>query len=212
MSTVIEGVYKQVGQADTILPLSVDSTGRLQTTATATVSSEVEIKNDSGNPIPVSFPSTPTVNIGTIPEVEIKNDSGNPIAVAGSAAVGNAPSAPPLSVSGVDSGGLKRHFLTDTSGNQSIFAAARSCLGRQTISVTTGTVVTLTVPANSAAAMIQADGNSVSITLDGTTPTATVGIRIDDGIFFYVDTALANVKLIARTATTNVQVAYFDKA
>lgn len=145
MSTVIEGVYKQVGQADTILPLAVDSTGRLQTTATATVSSEVEIKNDSGNPVPIS-------------------------------------------------------------------ATARSCLGRQTISVTTGAVVTLTVPANSAAAMIQADGNSVSITLDGTTPTATVGMRIDDGIFFYVDTALANVKLIARTATTNVQVAYFDKA
>lgn len=145
MSTVIEGVYKQVGQADTILPLSVDSTGRLQTTATAIVSSEVEIKNDSGNPVPIS-------------------------------------------------------------------ATARSCLGRQTISVTTGAVVTLTVPANSAAAMIQADGNSVSITLDGTTPTATVGMRIDDGIFFYVDSALANVKLIARTATTNVQVAYFDKA
>ena len=145
MSTVIEGVYKQVGQADTILPLAVDSTGRLQTTATATVSSEVEIKNDSGNPVPIS-------------------------------------------------------------------ATARSCLGRQTISVTTGAVVTLTVPANSAAAMIQADGNSVSITLDGTTPTSTVGMRIDDGIFFYVDTALANVKLIARTATTNVQVAYFDKA
>ena len=145
MSTVIEGVYKQVGQADTILPLSVDSTGRLQTTATATVSSEVEIKNDSGNPVPIS-------------------------------------------------------------------ATARSCLGRQTISVTTGAVVTLTVPANSVAAMIQADGNSVSITLDGTTPTSTVGMRIDDGIFFYVDTALANVKLIARTATTNVQVAYFDKA
>lgn len=58
MSLVIEGVYKQVGQADTVLPLSVDSEGRLRTTATAVVSSEVEIKNDAGNPIPVTGPIT----------------------------------------------------------------------------------------------------------------------------------------------------------
>ena len=88
----------------------------------------------------------------------------------------------------------------------------RTCVGRQTISVTTGAVSTLTVPTGAVAAMIQADGNSVSITIDGTTPTATIGSRIDDGVFYYVDTALANVKLIARSATTNVQVVYFDKA
>lgn len=145
MSTVIEGVFKQAGQPDQLIPIQVDATGRVSTTATATISSEVEIKNDAGNPVPVT-------------------------------------------------------------------ASARTCVGRQTISVTTGSVVTLTVPGTAVAASIQADGNSVSITLDGTTPTSTVGSRIDDGIFFYVDTALANVKLIARTATTNVQVAYFDKA
>jgi len=146
MSTVIEGVYKQAGQPDTILPLAVDAQGRLATTATATVSSEVEISNGAGNPIPVSVP-------------------------------------------------------------------VRNCVGRQTLSVTTAAVSTLTVPAGAVAAMIQADGNAVSLTLDGTTaPTATVGLRIDDGVFFYVDSVLANVKLIARTATTNVQVCYFDKA
>lgn len=145
MSIVFEGVYQQVGQADTVLPVKVDSTGRLETTATAVVSSEVEIKNDSGNPVPVQ-------------------------------------------------------------------ASARTCLGRQTLSVTTGAVATLAVPVGAVAALIQADGNAVSITLDSTTPTSTVGQRIDDGVFYYVDTSLANVKLIARTATTNVQVAYFDKA
>jgi hypothetical protein len=41
----------------------------------------VEVKNDTGNPLPVAFPDTPTVNIGTIPEVEVKNDAGNPLAV-----------------------------------------------------------------------------------------------------------------------------------
>ena len=91
-------------------------------------------------------------------------------------------------------------------------ATPRNCVGRQTISVTTGSVSTLTVPATAAAAMIQADGNSVSITLDGTTPTSTIGSRIDDGVFYYVDSVLSLVKLIARTATTNVQVAYFDRA
>lgn len=145
MSTVFEGVYQQVGQADVLLPIKVDSTGRLETTATAVVSSEVEIKNDTGSPIPVQ-------------------------------------------------------------------ASVRNCVGRQTISVTTGAVVTLTVPVGAVAALIQADGNAVSITLDSTTPTTTVGQRIDDGVFYYVDTSLANVKLIARTATTNIQVAYFDKA
>lgn len=146
MSIVAEGVYKQVGQPDVVLPLSVDADGKLNTTATATISSEVEIKNDSGNPLPVN-------------------------------------------------------------------AVQRTCLGRQTLSVTSGAVVTLTVPVGAVAALLQVDGSSsVSITLDGSTsPTSTVGTRLDDGVFYYVDTPLASVKLIARTGTTNVQVAYFDK-
>lgn len=90
--------------------------------------------------------------------------------------------------------------------------AERICLGRQTLSVTTGAVSTLTVPGGSLAATIQADGTAVSITLDGTTPTASIGSRIDDGVFFYCDTVLSNVKLIARFQTTNVQVAYFNRA
>ena len=146
MSAVIEGVYKQVGLADSYVPISVDSQGRINTTSTAVVSSEVEIKNDSGNPLPIN-------------------------------------------------------------------AVQRTCLGRQTLSVTTAAVATLTGPANAVAASIQVDGgSSVSITLDGsTTPTSSIGSRLDDGVFYYVDTPLASVKLIARTATTNVQVVYFDK-
>jgi hypothetical protein len=61
MSIVIEGVYKQVGQADTVIPLAVDSEGRLATTATAVVSSEVEIKNDSGNAVPTEPLGIPSV-------------------------------------------------------------------------------------------------------------------------------------------------------
>jgi hypothetical protein len=100
----------------------------------------------------------------------------------------------------------------DSIGAMQINITTRACVGRQTISVTTGAVVTLTVPTGAVAASIQADGSAVSITLDGTTPTSAIGSRIDDGMYYYVDTSLANVKLIARTATTNVQVVYFNKA
>ena len=93
-----------------------------------------------------------------------------------------------------------------------VSAAARTCTGRQTIALAANTVTTLTVPGSSLAAAIQADGNTVRVTLDGVTaPSATVGTRIDDGVIYYVDTALASVKLFAAVACS-AQVAYFDKA
>lgn len=100
----------------------------------------------------------------------------------------------------------------DTGNAIPVNATGRTCVGRQTISVTTAAVSTLTVPGTAVAAIIQADGNTISVTLDGVTaPTSTVGLRIDDGVMLYVDTSLAAVKMIARTATTNVQVSYFDR-
>ena len=93
-----------------------------------------------------------------------------------------------------------------------VSAAARTCTGRQTLALAAGVVTTLTVPGSSLAAAIQADGNTVRVTLDGVTaPSATVGTRIDDGVIYYVDTALASVKLFAAVACS-AQVAYFDKA
>ncbi len=93
-----------------------------------------------------------------------------------------------------------------------VSASARSCVGRQTIPLAAGVVTTLTVPGGAVAAAIQADGNSVRITQDGATaPSSTVGTRIDDGVIYYVDTALGSVKLLAPTACS-AQVCYFDKA
>lgn len=106
-------------------------------------------------------------------------------------------------------------LLTDTqlrASPVSVLAANRQCVGRQSISLAANTVTTLTVPAGAYSALIQADGNTVRITLDGTTaPTSTVGLRLDDGVFFSIDSALANVKMLAPTACS-VQVCYFDKA
>ena len=93
-----------------------------------------------------------------------------------------------------------------------VAASARQCLGRQTLALSAGVVTTLTVPGGAVAAAIQADGNTVRCTLDGATaPSATVGTRIDDGVIYYVDTALANVKLLAPVACS-AQIAYFDRA
>ena len=101
----------------------------------------------------------------------------------------------------------------DGSGvTQPVSAVARACLGRQTITLVAGTVTPLTVPNGAVAAEIQADGNPIRCTRDGATaPTSTVGTRIDDGVSYYVDTSLANVKLLAPVGST-AQIVYFDKA
>lgn len=121
-----------------------------------------------------------------------------------------------LVVSGTVSGGASGGSgLTDAQLRASpvpVSASTRQCVGRQTLILTAGVVTTLTVPGGAVAAAIQADGNTVRCTLDGATaPSATVGTRIDDGVIYYVDTALANVKLLAPTACS-AQVVYFDKA
>lgn len=94
-----------------------------------------------------------------------------------------------------------------------VAATGRTCVGRQTITGLSTTVpATLTVPNGAVSAMIQADGGTVRFTLEGTAPSATVGFKLDDGVIQYVDTPLATVKLLAAAASTNVQIAYFDKA
>jgi len=119
----------------------------------------------------------------------------------------------PVALTGAGGGAQEVEIKNDSGNPLPVNAVTRQCVGRQTISVTTGAAVSLTVPANAVAALIQVDGaSSCSITLEGTTPTASVGMRLDDGVFFYVDSGLSTVRLIARTATTNVHVAYFDRA
>lgn len=118
-----------------------------------------------------------------------------------------------LFVQEVAGGGISPGGSGGSPGPASITPAPRQCLGDQTLSVTTSAVATLTVPPGALGAILQVDGNSsVSMTLSGVTnPTATVGLRLDDGVMFYADSNLFNVKMIARTGTVNVQVSYFDR-
>lgn len=90
-------------------------------------------------------------------------------------------------------------------------AAPRACVGRQTLALVAGTVTPLTVPNGAVACDVQADGNTIRVTLNGTDPSATVGTRIDDGVIYPISTPLASVKLLAPVAC-NAQVVYFDKA
>lgn len=172
-----------------IIELEVSKGGELPQAAIGlsgpvTVSNEVEVKNDTGSPITVV-----DANLGAKADTAATDDTGAFSLIA-----------------------LFKRLLQKVAGVLTVSAAPRNCLGRQTLSVTTGAVVTLTVPTGAVASVIQADGSAISITIDGTTnPTATIGTRIDDGVLYYVDAPLANVRLIARSATTNVQVDYFDK-
>lgn len=67
------------------------------TIGSVTVSGEVEVSNDIGNPIPVTGTLTTTpsgtqdVNIVSSIELEVKNDAGNPVPVNGTVDVGNMP-------------------------------------------------------------------------------------------------------------------------
>lgn len=107
----------------------------------------------------------------------------------------------------------KTSMQQGSGGAAFVCGAPRTCVGRQTIAnLSTSTPATLTVPTDAVAAMIQADGGGLRITQEGTNPTSTIGSRIDDGVFYYVDTPLASVKMLAMSAGVNVQVAYFDKA
>jgi uncharacterized protein RhaS with RHS repeats len=94
---------------------------------------------------------------------------------------------------------------------------ARTCLGtaRLTIPVTSVTLAGATggiaIPAGAVTAEIQADGGAVRMRRDGSTPTATLGYRLEDGLEKVVDSTLADVRLIAQGGACFVNVAYFNQ-
>lgn len=88
----------------------------------------------------------------------------------------------------------------------------RSCLGMQIFApLNHAAASSLTVPVGAVAAEIQADGGVVRIRLDATAPTATTGWKLEDVGSLSVASNLANVRLLAHSASTNCTVAYFDR-
>lgn len=247
MSGLIQGLKE--GSKTVFLPVAVDEDGQLIVVLKSgnvvldgpiTVSNQVEVSNDSGNPLPcalaadqlgtvatgVAAPAGASGMFGWLSGIfdrlvrGQKNSAGSLSVVmasdavskvSGSSEVATAPTSAPISVSGVDGGGLKRHFRTDTNGYLLVTAAGRNNLGNQAISVSSGSDALLNVPTGAAFAEIQADGASVRITLDGQSPSAILGQRIDDGVMYPVYSSLTAVRLRAQSTACAVQVTYFDR-
>lgn len=136
---------------------------------------EIEIKNDSGNPVPVSgtvavtqstspWVVSGTVNIGTIPEVEIKNDSGNPVPVSGTITVNQGTS--PW-VTDVTDRAARQVGLVDIRKASTVSTPAQT-------STSSSAAVVLSSNASRRSFIIQNTGTvPVKLTFDGTNPTQT---------------------------------------
>lgn len=92
---------------------------------------------------------------------------------------------------------------------EAVTAVQRLALGHLTITDTT-TVASLTEYARARGATIQADGGTLRIRLDGVDPTATTGIRLDDGVLLNIDSNLSLVRVLGSIGV-RANVAYFDK-
>ena len=115
-----------------------------------------------------------------------------------------------MTLSVVNSDGAPVALLA-THNSLAITAGNRVCLGTQVITtLSTVTAVSLTIPSGAVCADIQADGGTVRMRCDAVAPTASQGWRIDNGLSVTVDSVLADVRLIAQTAT-NVQIFYWDR-
>lgn len=98
-------------------------------------------------------------------------------------------------------------------GSVASFLTERICLGTQMLTALSAvTPESLTVPTGALVADIQADGGTVRVKHDSGTPTATAGMRVDDGTILTIDSLLTDVRLLAQSgSTTNVQITYFDR-
>lgn len=216
MTTVIAGIYKQAGIDDVVVPVQVAADGTLLGsgggggggggTSDTTEATQLLVKTAVQN-LDTDFgaaadaaASSDTASATLISLLKRGLQRWTALLAALPASLGAKTSAASLSVT-----------LASDQATVPVAATARTCTGRQTLTLTANVVTTLTVPANSVAAAIQADGNTIRVTLSGSDPTSTVGTRIDDGVIYYVDTSLAAVKLLAPVATT-AQIVYFDKA
>lgn len=205
MTTVIAGVYKQAGLPDEIVPVKVASDGTLVGgsggggggTSDTTEATQLQVKTavqnidtDIGSPADAAA----TTDTGTFSVIAlIKRGLQNWTTLL---------SRIPSLVSGrvpVDGSGV----------TQPVVAVGRTSTGCQQLSIS-NTSVALSPPANSVACNIQADGNTIRITQNGAAASATLGLRLDDGVMYYVDTDLTQVRLFAPVACS-VIVTYFDK-
>lgn len=78
-------------------------------------------------------------------------------------------------------------------------------VGSHTANSSLSSAVTLTRPAGAQRIMIQAFTQNVRFTLDGTTPTASTGFRLDVGTYLVIPFTGTAIKIIEETASASVQ-------
>lgn len=86
-------------------------------------------------------------------------------------------------------------------------------VSHQRLSVGAVSAVQLTVPAGARTAWLQADGGAVRYRLDGSDPTTTTGLALQDNQPPQVVNApelLNGVRLISEAGTVTVEIAYFS--
>jgi hypothetical protein len=161
--------------------LQVDANGSLKTVATlssSTVTANQGTANTTANGWPVKITDGTTV-AGV--------DTANHLYVSGKSATGVAPSANPVSVSGVDGGGLKRTILTDTSGRVLTLSTAGSS-SVTSVAASLTNVQLLASNASRKGAMFfndTANANSVIYLKLGTTATtSSFTVKIANGSYY----------------------------
>ncbi len=83
-------------------------------------------------------------------------------------------------------------------------------LGYQQIT-SLSTVKTLTVPAGTSYALIQCETQAVRWRMDGTDPTASVGMRLAVGEELRLDAAFGTIEFIEEAASAKLNVQYFGR-
>ena len=132
------GTQRVTIATDDLVPISGTITANLGTIAGAATAANQTTANTSLASIDSKLTSPISVSQNTVPWI-----------VAGQIAVGSVPVNPPVSISGVDGGGLKRHILTDTSGRIEI-----------------DTVQSLPLPSNASTSTLQTTGNASLTSID----------------------------------------------
>jgi hypothetical protein len=114
------------------------------------------------------------------------------------------------------SGGYAPLAVTEE-GFVPISVPGRVCLGeaRITVPITsislTDATGSIAIPAGSVTVEIQADGGAVRMRRNGTSPTAAIGYRLEEGMEKMVDSKLTDVRLIAQDQACFVNVSYFNQ-
>ena len=108
-------------------------------------------------------------------------------------------------------------------GATPVGATPRVCLGNFTLTIATGSAVSLLqaiqaasagaiIPAGAVVVELQPKNGAINVSrFAGTTPTATIGLQVDTLVNQVIDSSLVDVKLVAISSSVTVNCSFFDR-